>query len=127
MVYEEYTIVVDFFFQIFLSILIGLKFLTPFFMKKTSSILFGLIVLTIVSCGKEPFKDSTKAYTDIHFLDEQNGFACFLNKIYKTNDGGKTWKTVVNLVDDSIIEIDFTDINHGWACTLKGKVLKFKN
>lgn len=74
----------------------------------------------------EPMKDSTNAYTDIHFIDEQNGFACFLNKIYQTNDGGKTWKTVVKLVDDSIIEIDFTDINHGWACTLKGKVLKLK-
>jgi photosystem II stability/assembly factor-like uncharacterized protein len=67
-------------------------------------------------------------FSDIHFIDELVGYVCSSQFIYKTIDGGTTWSTVVCLGDDeeNIIEIHFTDVNHGWACTSKGSVLIFK-
>jgi photosystem II stability/assembly factor-like uncharacterized protein len=72
------------------------------------------------------FLPETTALTDIHFFDAQNGYASFNQSIYKTTDGGTTWKRVVRLGNAVIYEIHFTDINHGWACGTNGTVLIFK-
>lgn len=65
-------------------------------------------------------------FNDIHFLDANNGYACYANRIFKTSNGGVSWTKVVSLINDRIIEIDFTDANHGWACTANGMVLRYK-
>jgi photosystem II stability/assembly factor-like uncharacterized protein len=64
-------------------------------------------------------------FMDIHFLDVNNGYASFNNRIYNTTDGGVSWTKVVGLVKSQIIEIHFVDANHGWACTADGRVLKY--
>ncbi len=62
-------------------------------------------------------------YGDVHFIDNNTGYASNGNRIYKTTDAGLNWLVEVALGDSSIIEIHFTDANHGWACTEKGSVL----
>jgi photosystem II stability/assembly factor-like uncharacterized protein len=62
---------------------------------------------------------------DIHFIDNNIGYASNGNKIYKTIDGGLNWSVVVALGEGTIVEIHFTDATHGWACTTNGKVLIF--
>lgn len=69
---------------------------------------------------------SRGSYTDIHFVNTEIGYYCDKNFIYKTIDSGKTWKVEVQLYSDTIVEIHFTDINHGWACTSKGDILVYK-
>jgi len=64
-------------------------------------------------------------YLDLHFIDTNIGYACFSNRIYKTTDGGLDWQPVVSLGNSNVIEIHFTDANHGWGCTNKGDVLKY--
>lgn len=66
-------------------------------------------------------------FNDIHFLDVLNGYACYNNRIFQTNDGGVTWNKVVSVADSQIIEIHFIDANHGWACTFDGRVLRYVN
>ena len=55
-------------------------------------------------------------YVDIHFTDEKNGYVSANKKIYQTTDGGTTWKNVVSLGESNIVEIHFTNADHGWAC-----------
>jgi len=64
-------------------------------------------------------------YHDIHFVTESTGYLTDGRRIYKTTDGGATWKTEVSLVRGDVIELHFTDPNHGWACGSSGTVLKF--
>jgi photosystem II stability/assembly factor-like uncharacterized protein len=64
---------------------------------------------------------------DLHFINENTGYVHVYNRIYKTTDGGLTWQVVVALVYDRIIEIHFTDANHGWACGTRGTILRFNN
>lgn len=83
----------------------------------------GGINFTEISKLQDP---EPKVFNDIHFLDANNGYASYANRIFKTSNGGITWTKVVSLKNDKIIEIDFTDANHGWACTLNGMVLRYK-
>lgn len=64
-------------------------------------------------------------YVDMHFLNENLGYASSGRKIYKTVDGGLTWDVVVALGNQWLVEIHFTDANHGWACGSDGVVLRF--
>ena len=72
-----------------------------------------------------PVSSATNAYTDIDFINTSIGYLSCGNSIYKTNDGGTTWSKIVGLANKGIIEIHFTDANHGWACTTDGKILKY--
>ncbi|MBC6493038.1 WD40/YVTN/BNR-like repeat-containing protein [Flavihumibacter stibioxidans] len=83
----------------------------------------GGINFTEISQLQEP---ESQRFNDIHFLDANNGYACYSNRIFKTTNGGVSWTKVVSLNNDGIVEIDFTDANHGWACTVNGFVLRFK-
>jgi photosystem II stability/assembly factor-like uncharacterized protein len=67
------------------------------------------------------------SFQDLHFVNENTGYVNVLNRIYKTTDGGLTWQVVVALGNDYIIEIHFTDANHGWACGSRGTILRFNN
>lgn len=66
-------------------------------------------------------------YHDIHFVSDNVGYITDGTHILKTSDGGNTWTKVVALASSSnlLIELHFTDANHGWACGQKGTLLKF--
>jgi photosystem II stability/assembly factor-like uncharacterized protein len=74
------------------------------------------------------FTCTTSAYHDIHFVSSSVGYITDGSRIFKTSDGGNTWTKVVALaasITNSLIELHFTDPNHGWACGAKGAILKF--
>ena len=64
-------------------------------------------------------------YLDIHFVSDKTGYISVNRRIYKTEDEGKTWTSEVNLVSNTLIELHFSDPNHGWACGLNGTILKY--
>ena len=74
----------------------------------------------------------TKSYTgmstyhDIHFFSANTGYITDSLYILKTIDGGLTWNKEVILPGRLIIEIHFTDSNHGWACGPNGTILKYE-
>ena len=68
---------------------------------------------------------ATPTYHDIHFVTDSIGYLTDGHRIYKTTDGGSNWKTEVFLAGASLLELHFTDVNHGWACGSDGTVLKF--
>lgn len=47
--------------------------------------------------------------------------------IFKTTDSGNTWTKVVAVASSTpyLMELHFTDANHGWACGSNGMILKF--
>lgn len=67
-------------------------------------------------------------FTDIHFLDNLNGYASTGRHVLKTTDGGLNWTKVVSLGQGTLGELHFTDVNHGWVCSYgnDGVVLTFK-
>jgi len=66
------------------------------------------------------------AYNDIHFVSPTIGYYCNKNFIYKTVDGGISWREEVALKGEDFVEIHFIDANNGWACTTKGNILVCK-
>ncbi|RNI40116.1 hypothetical protein EFY79_02130 [Hanamia caeni] len=73
------------------------------------------------------FACTTNTYHDIHFVSSNIGYITDGPRIFKTADGGNTWTKEVALgsISNSLIELHFTDANHGWACGAKGAILKF--
>jgi photosystem II stability/assembly factor-like uncharacterized protein len=69
-----------------------------------------------------PFPGS---YHDVHFFTPQTGYITDNNLILKTIDGGATWTREVAMTDYRIIELHFTDANHGWAGSDRGIILKY--
>ncbi|MEO5944640.1 MAG: YCF48-related protein [Ferruginibacter sp.] len=63
-------------------------------------------------------------FSDIHFINANTGFISVGSRIYKTTDGGANWQMILALGNTSILEIHFTDENHGWACCADGTILK---
>jgi photosystem II stability/assembly factor-like uncharacterized protein len=68
---------------------------------------------------------TTSAYHDIHFVSENVGYITDGRCVFKTTNGGNTWTKVVALASNNLIELHFTDANHGWACGEKGTILKY--
>ena len=74
------------------------------------------------------FSGNTSSFCDLHFTDDNTGYVCAGNKIYKTTDAGNTWNVVATLGGNATFgEIHFTDANHGWACGGEGVVLIYNN
>jgi photosystem II stability/assembly factor-like uncharacterized protein len=67
----------------------------------------------------------THFYHDIAFVSLTTGYVTDDSHIYKTTDGGLTWNKDVSLGSGSLVELHFTDANHGWACGSKGCLLKY--
>jgi len=67
----------------------------------------------------------TSTYHDIHFVSDSVGYITDGHHIYKTTDGGTTWKSEVFIASAYLVELHFTDANHGWACGGGGTVLKY--
>jgi photosystem II stability/assembly factor-like uncharacterized protein len=64
-------------------------------------------------------------YLDIHFINNEMGYACYNHHIYKTTDGGVSWSVVVALGNTELVELHFTDASHGWACGRDGSILRY--
>lgn len=60
--------------------------------------------------------DLQRTYHDIHFVNETTGYLTDNQYIWKTTDSGLSWEKEVVLPDRRVIELHFTDANHGWAC-----------
>jgi photosystem II stability/assembly factor-like uncharacterized protein len=73
------------------------------------------------------FTCSNATYHDIHFVSENVGYTMDGPYIFKTTDSGKTWTKVVAVASSTpyLMELHFTDANHGWACGSNGMILKF--
>jgi photosystem II stability/assembly factor-like uncharacterized protein len=54
-------------------------------------------------------------YHDIHFINADTGYITDKEYIWKTTDGGNNWRKEVVLPGKKILELHFTDANHGWA------------
>lgn len=68
----------------------------------------------------------TSPIPDLHFIDASTGYMCLGTRIFKTINGGISWTPVVSLGGSPIIiEIHFTDANHGWGCTSDGYILRY--
>jgi photosystem II stability/assembly factor-like uncharacterized protein len=63
--------------------------------------------------------------SDVDVINPNICYVSAANKIFRTLNGGATWTTIVALGNQKIVEIHFTDANHGWACTNDGTLLKF--
>ena len=53
-------------------------------------------------------------------------FQSDMGALFRSTDGGLTWNKEVILPGRLIIEIHFTDSNHGWACGPNGTILKYE-
>ena len=56
------------------------------------------------------------------FLDARRWWASFLTLLYRTDDGGQTWRVIQSVVTDSLTDWTFesanmVDATHGWAPT----------
>ncbi len=68
----------------------------------------------------------SNSYLDLDFVSATTGYVSADNHIYKTTDGGATWIQIVAAGNpQTIVEIHFTDANHGWACGTNGLLLRF--
>ena len=47
----------------------------------------------------------------------------YFGAIYRTTDGGKSWRKLNSLTDQSIYDIDFADEKNGWAVGRRGFVI----
>jgi len=60
----------------------------------------------------------------IYFIDENNGFICGEEFIYKTNDGGQTWNSLSNKSLVTFTDIYFIDANTGFIISDAGMYMK---
>ncbi len=67
------------------------------------------------------------SFADVHFTSPDIGYISFANQVLKTIDGGITWSLAAAIGSGkAIVELDFTDADHGWACGYDGSVLIYK-
>lgn len=67
----------------------------------------------------------SNAFHDLHFFTETTGYMTDGKTVVKTTDGGYTWNKEVILVKEKLVELHFTDVNHGWACAEHGTILRY--
>jgi photosystem II stability/assembly factor-like uncharacterized protein len=64
--------------------------------------------------------------SDIHFFNKDEGFISNINRVYKTTNGGQTVTQVAFVADElGIVEMHFTDPNHGWAAGWNNIILRY--
>jgi len=74
-----------------------------------------------------PTQNANKnSWMDMEFLDPDNGYICYSDLILHTSNGGAKWDTAVYSKGKQFIELDFSDPNHGAACTVQGAVYIYK-
>lgn len=76
------------------------------------------------------YGNRTNILPDVFFLTPELGYFSDGKRIYKTTDGANTYSAEVSLADNSadayILELCFTDPQHGWACGYLGAVLRYE-
>jgi len=60
----------------------------------------------------------------IKFFTPDLGYYKSQSVIYKTIDGGQTWTISCKLPSDNLQGMFFIDSTMGWACTLKGRIIR---
>ncbi|MBE7174554.1 MAG: hypothetical protein INR73_28540 [Williamsia sp.] len=63
-------------------------------------------------------------YLNLHFVDENTGYCTVNTALYKTTDGGATWQIALKW-KYALIEVHFTDAEHGWVCGTNGTILTY--
>ena len=63
---------------------------------------------------------------DIHFFNKNDGYICADHQVFKTTNGGQTL-TRVAFVEASpgLVELHFTDTNHGWVASFNNYILRY--
>jgi photosystem II stability/assembly factor-like uncharacterized protein len=72
-------------------------------------------------------KDTGPNVNAFWFVSPDVGYMVRERRIYKSTDGGVTWNIVVSINSAicGFTDIYFTDVNHGWACSIQGQLLRF--
>lgn len=70
----------------------------------------------------------TVGYPDIHFFNASSGYYIGAHAVYRTDDGGNSWTREVRpyITSADMIELHFTDANHGWACGMNGLLYRYE-
>lgn len=63
---------------------------------------------------------------DLHFLNKNLGYITADKKIYKTTDGGLSWKQEVKISEGQFVELFFLDATKGWAVGIPSLILRLK-
>jgi photosystem II stability/assembly factor-like uncharacterized protein len=63
---------------------------------------------------------------DVHFFNQNEGYVCSGDEVYKSNNGGQTLSRVAKVVDSQgFVELHFTDANHGWVANYDKFILRY--
>lgn len=65
-------------------------------------------------------------FHDVHFVSNNVGYVTDFTNLHKTMDGGVSWGKAISLFSSAMVEVHFTDANHGWACGPSGYILKYE-
>jgi photosystem II stability/assembly factor-like uncharacterized protein len=77
------------------------------------------------SFTKLPLPNYTpRSYTDQYFINDLIGYVVVYNKVFKTTDGGQTWKTEVSLKNGRVHDLFVVDENNCWVGGRNGAILK---
>jgi len=63
-------------------------------------------------------------FNAIHFTDTDYGALVGSNDVQRTSNGGQTWYTQETGYNGTLNDVQFVDVNHGWAATASGSVLR---
>ncbi len=63
---------------------------------------------------------------DLQFVDHSTGYMTASGEVLKSTDAGITWKTDARIAGKRLVELFFTDPQHGWAAGEGGVVLRYK-
>jgi photosystem II stability/assembly factor-like uncharacterized protein len=87
----------------------------------------------VLGCGGEVYEDrfaegDIDIYDDLYAataVGEDNLWAAgYFGAVYRTRDGGKTWRKLATPTEKSIYDISFADEQHGWVVGRRGFILK---
>jgi photosystem II stability/assembly factor-like uncharacterized protein len=63
---------------------------------------------------------------DMHFFNKNDGYICADHQVFKTTNGGQTLTRVAFVTGSpGLVELHFTDTNHGWAASFNNFILRF--
>lgn len=72
-----------------------------------------------------PFEPPADWIRSIQFVNDKTGFACAdIGRIYKTTDGGETWRRLESNTQEALFDLDFINENQGMVCGFNGTILK---
>jgi len=88
-------------------------------MKKVI-LLISLFIISFTSFGQDEWTlinpyPTLETFTDVHFINDNKGWAMSYYSILSTEDGGNTWETQLSSNDDFFRRLFFVDENEGWA------------